>query len=186
MKILKRPILTTLLFGFVSGISFIPLNRVLNTMFLRPESICLTLWLLIGGYAILLCLWSQTRIRPILYPLLMLFMAAFVVPSVAVFFSLALAIVSWIRSGLCFQEPGVIKWGVEITLCSSGILLLAAFGPGPAGGWALSVWMFFLLQSIYALIFYPAAISLKGQHEIDPFERASRRAKDILSTAGFP
>ncbi len=187
MKILQRPVLTTVLFGLVCGISFIPLNLVLNTMFFWPSTICLTLWLFSAGYALLLGHWSKNKIMPILFPLLILFIAAFLVKSIAAFFFLALAVISWIRSGICFREHSGIKLVVEMLLCVVGGALIAAFTPGSAFAWALGIWMFFLLQALYFVIFdsQNLAPQIKYKLEIDPFERASRRAEDILTTGGI-
>jgi len=186
MKILPRPVLTTILFGFVCGISFFPLNRVLTTMFFWPSAICLTLWLFSAGYALFLNHWSKNKIMPILFPLLILLIAAFLVESVAAFFFLALAVISWIRSGICFQEHGRIRLVVESLLCAAGGAMVAVYTPGSDLGWTLGIWMFFLLQALYFAIFDSITPTPQRKYELetDPFERASRRAEDILSTGG--
>ena len=183
MKILQRPVLTTIVFGLVCGISFIPLNLALNNLFFWPSAICLTLWLYSAGYTLLLGHWSKNKIIPIFFPLLILFMAAFLVNSVAAYFFLVLAVISWIRSGICFQERGRIKLLVELLLCVVGGALVAAFTPGSAITWALGIWMFFLVQASYFVIIDSKGIAVEEKYdlEIDPFERASRRAADILS-----
>jgi hypothetical protein len=187
MKILQRPVLTTVLFGLICGISFIPLNLVLNRMFFWPSTICLTLWLFSAGYGLLLGHWSKNKIMPVLSPLLILFIAAFLVESVAAFFFLALAVISWIRSGICFQEHGGIKLVVELLLCGVGGALITTFTPGSAFVWALGIWMFFLIQALYFVVFDSKAIAVEEEIDlvIDPFERASRRAADILSAGGI-
>ena len=183
MKILQRPILTTILFGLVCGISFIPLNRVLNTIFIWPSPVCLALWLYSAGYSLLLWYWSKNKFMPILYPLLILFMAAFLVTSVTSFFILALPVMSWIRSAICFSERGRVKLAVEILLGFVGSNLIAVFPPASPAAWALSIWMFFLLQSLYFAIFDGKLPDPKNESEteLDPFERASRQVEDILS-----
>jgi hypothetical protein len=45
----------------------------------------------------------------------------------------------------------------------------------------LGIWMFFLIQSLYFVIFENRAIMPENQYETDPFERASRQAEAILS-----
>ena len=183
MKNLQRPVLTTVLFGLICGISFIPLNLVLNNMFFRPNAICLTLWLFTAGYAVLLCRWSRQKLMSVSYPILFLFLTVFLVQSIGAFFFLALAVISWIRSGLCYPERRRIRLVVELFLCVAGGALVTVFTPGSALAWALGIWLFFLLQALYFAIFDSNTPSLDSQFEveIDPFERASRRAEDILS-----
>ena len=187
MKILQRPILATILFGLVCGISFIPLNRLFINMFFWPSAICLTLWLFTAGYALLLCRWSQRNLMSVSYPLLFLFFTVLLVQSPGVFFFQALLILSWIRSGICFQEHRGIKFGVEMILCGAGGALIAAFTPAATLAWALGTWMFFLLQAVYFAIFDNKSPTAPGQYApgIDPFERSSRRAEDILATGGI-
>jgi len=187
MKILQRPVLTTILFGLVCGLSFIPLNLLFTSMFFRPNAICLTLWLFTAGYALLLCRWSQRKLMSVSYPLLFLFFTVLLVQSPGVFFFQALLILSWIRSGICFQDHSGIKFGVEMLLCGGAGALMAALTPAAASAWALDTWMFFLLQALYFAIFDSKSPRPQNEDElkIDPFEQASRRAEDILSTDGI-
>jgi hypothetical protein len=186
MKILKHPVPTTILWGLVCGIGFIPLNRVLSIMLLWPSAFCLTLWLFSAGYALLLSYWSNTKIMPSAYPLIVLFMAALLVKSVAAFFLLALAVISWIRSGICFQAHSGIKLAVEMLLCAVAGALINVYKPGTTFAWALAIWMFFLVQALYFVVIDGKTLSMEKADDfgIDPFERASRRAADILSVYG--
>ena len=183
MKISHRPVLTTVVFGLICGISFIPLNLVLNNMFFRPNSICLALWLFTAGYAALLCRWSKQKLISVSYPILFLFLTVFLIQSVSAFFLLALAVISWIRSGLCYQERPGIRLLVELLLCLAGSALVTVFTPGSISAWSISIWLFFLLQALYFAIFDSQAPTPQSKYEleIDPFERASQRAEDILS-----
>ena len=188
MKNIQRPVLMTLLFGLVCGISYIPLNLALNMIFWWPMAIHLTLWLFSTGYGLLMGHWSKNKISPILFPLLILLLAAFLVESAAAFFLFALAIISWIRSGICFQVRAGINVVVEILLCATGGILVAAYTPGSPIAWVLGTWLFFLLQALYFVVYDPQAFLSEEKHdlEIDPFERASKRAEEILSTGLYP
>ena len=183
MKILQRPVPATVLFGLICGMSFIPLNLVLNTIFLRPYAIYLTLWLFIAGYAGLLCRWSRQKPVPVSYPVLFLFMTAFWVQSIGAFFFLALAVLSWVRSGICYGQRRGIRLAVELFICLAGGAVMAVLPPATGLSWALAVWLLFLLQSLYFVILDGSTAKLNGQtgHAVDPFERASRQAEDILS-----
>jgi hypothetical protein len=72
---------------------------------------------------------------------------------------------------------------VELLLCLAGGALVTVFTPGSTLSWALGIWLFFLLQALYFAIFDGKAPTLHDQYEqeVDPFERASRLAEDILS-----
>jgi hypothetical protein len=181
MKILLRPIRTTIVFGLICGLSFIPLSLLLNSVIAWTSAICLALWLYVAGYGILLNRWSKKNLVSIIFPLLILLLAIFLMDSVAAFFLLALIVISWMRSGICFQKSAWIRLAVELLLCITGGVLISAFTPGSLSAWALGVWMFFLVQSLYFVIFDTAALNTPEKHETDFFERARKHAEDILS-----
>ena len=183
MKIRQRPVTTTIGFGLICGLSFIPLSQALSAVVSWSSAICLTLWLFAAGYALLLSRWSEQKFSTIFYPILVLLLAVFLVDSMAAFFLLALAVISWIRSGLCFPGQRGIRLAVEMLLCAVGGAQAAVFTPNAALGWALGVWMFFLLQSLYFVILDDRTISPEKKHAfgIDPFEQASRQAEAILA-----
>ncbi len=183
MKILQRPVLMTILFGMVCGLSFIPLQLMLDFWIFRPFTAKLTLWLFAAGYTILLCLWSRQNFLSVSFPILFLFLTLFLVQSIAAFFYLALACISWIRSGLCYQERRGIRLVIELILGLAGGILIAVFTPGSVVAWVLGIWLFFLLQALYFAIFESESppIQHKFEQEIDPFERAYQKAEDILS-----
>jgi hypothetical protein len=156
-------------------------------MFFWPNAICLTLWLFTAGYAVLLCRWSKQKLISVSYPILFLLLTVFLVQAIDVFFILALTVISWIRSGLCYPDRRRIRLVVELLLCLAGGALVAVVTPASALAWALGIWLFFLLQALYFATFDSSFPALNSQYEpaVDPFERASRRAEDILSTEGI-
>jgi Na+/H+-translocating membrane pyrophosphatase len=182
MRIPQRPIAATIGFGLICGLSFIPADLALSAVVSRPSAICLTLWLFAAGHALLLSRWSGQKFSAVMFPILVLLVAVFLVDSIAAFFLLMLAVTSWIRSGICFTEMRAIKLAVEILLCGVGGTLVSVFTPGAVYGWALGTWMFFLLQSLYFVIFENRIFAQENEHEfgIDNFERASRQAEIIL------
>ena len=182
MKILQRPIAATIGFGLICGLSFIPASLALSAVVSPSSAICLTLWLFAAGDALLLSRWSGQKFTTAAFPILVLLLAVFRVDSIAAFFLLMLAFTSWIRSGICFTEKRAIKLAVEMLLCVVGGTLVAVFTPGAAYGWAIGTWMFFLLQSLYFVIFENRIFAPETKHEfrIDNFERASRQAEIIL------
>ena len=186
MKILQYPIPATILLGLICASAFIPLSMILNTVVFWSSAICLTLWLFAGGYAFLLGHWSQNKYRPVGFAVLVLLIAVFLVKSIAAYLLLTLVFISYIRSGVCFQKFGGLSLAVELALCLAGGAMLAVFAPGSALGWALAVWMFFLLQALYFVVFdiQNGEPSDLDEIEEDPFEGACKQAEDILSTGG--
>ena len=182
MKILQRPIRTTIFFGLICGLSFIPLSLILNYFISWSSSTCLTLWVYIAGYSILLTRWSKKGPASIVFPLLLLFLTVFLVDSIPAFFLLALVVMSWIRSGICFKKPAGIRLLIELLICFFGGVLMVVFTPCSAFAWALGFWMFFLVQALYFVFFDSTAIKMDNKDETDPFERARKFAEDILST----
>ena len=185
MKNIKHPITKTIIYGLFCGLSFVPLSLALDTVISWPNAFCLTLWLFIAGYAILLSRWSNTALISIVFPLLLLVPTIFVGDSIALFFILALMAISWIRSGICFQKPGVLVLAVELQLCFIGAVLVQMFTPGSAFAWALGVWMFFLVQALYFVFLGPADNKQEESIKTDAFERAARQADRILTDAYF-
>ena len=181
MIISQHPIRTTLFFGLICGLSFIPVNLTLNYVLPGPRVIYLTLWLYAAGYSLLLSRWSKKPILSSGFPLLLLFVTSFLVDSIAALYLLSLVVISWIRSGLCFRNPCRIKLVVELLLCVLGGIQAAVFTPGSALDWVLGIWMFFLIQSLYFVIIGNNASMPEDQYETDPFERASSLAEAILS-----
>ena len=181
MKNIKHPIRDTIVYGLFCGLSFVPLVLTLGTVLTWSSAFCLALWLFISGYAILLSRWSNTALISIVFPLLLLVPTIFMVNSSALFFLLALIVISWIRSGICFQKPGAIRLTVELLLCILGGILVVVFTPGSLLAWALGVWMFFLIQTLYFVLFEPADNQQEEPIQIDAFARASRQAERILT-----
>ncbi len=187
MKNIRHPVLTTVFFGFVCGLSLVPVNFVLSGMPLPFDAVYLTLWLSVAGFGILLCRWSGRRVTAIFFPTLILGLTAFGVPSRTFFFLLALATVGWIRGGICLPEPGGIKIWLESLLCLTGYGMVVIFPPTTTLTWSMAVWLLFLLQAIYFVTMEDrlAEPQQKLQPSPDPFEKSSRQAVEILNRSGI-
>ena len=180
-----HPIRTTLFWGLISGLLFIPLNLALDSSLSRSSAICLTFWLFLAGYTLLLSNWSKKTFVLCAFPLLLLCMAIFLVKSISAFFLLSMFVTSWIRSGIFFQKPAGTRLLMEILLCVTGGILITVYSPTATFSGALGIWMFFLVQAIYFIIFDTTIRASEDKFEIDPFDRASKRAEDILSNASL-
>ena len=185
MKSTAKPLRSTIVWGLIGGLGYIPLCSALSLMVFRPLSFQLSLWALLTGYAILLSRWASRPLKSIGLPLLLLLLSAFLIKSATVFLFTALVMLSWIRSGICFKrKPLVKRLGAEIGLGLGSGLLVSGAVPGVTLVWALGVWMFFLIQALYFVLFkYPCDPQI--EIDVDPFEKAKMAAETILSNGGF-
>jgi len=186
MKILQQPIRTTLLLGLICALSFSPLYLALNTIVSALHAVCLSIWLFAAVYALFLCRWSRQNLWISVFPMLLLILAVFLVKSMSAFFLLTLMIISWIRSGICYQKNKGARLTVEVLLGLLGGALMAFFPPASVSAWALAVWMLFVLQTLYFAVLGGKTVipADKFAFEVDPFERACRQVEEILSAGG--
>lgn len=179
MKITQRPIRTTVFYGLICGFAFIPLSTGLCYIFPWSPAFSIIVWLYLAVYGFLMTRWGSKSPLSILFPLLILLISVFVVSSTSAFLLLSLGIFSWIRSGICFQQPLPRVFGAELLLTLGGAGLVAWFTPYSTFTWALGIWMFFLVQSLYFLIFEDRSIEEKVT--VDPFEAALLQAEKVIS-----
>jgi len=118
--------------------------------------------------------------RSIAFPFLLIFGTTFLVESPKASFLIDITILSWIRSGLCFQIS-VKRFFIELALSFGGGALLAGFVPGSRLTWALGIWLFFLIQALYFIFFETHSAQGKSDPAIDPFEKSRKLAEEILS-----
>jgi len=185
MKNIKHPIRNTIFYGLFCGLSFVPLSLTLNAFISLSSAVGLTLWLFISGYAVLLNFWGNKIQISTVFPLLFLLPVIIFIDSMVLFFLLALIVIAWIRSGICYQKPVAIRLAVELLLFILGGILVVVFTPGSLFAWALGVWMFFLIQTLYFVFFEPADNQQEGSSRLDAFERASKQAERILTEVYF-
>ncbi len=180
MKITRRPTIATILYGLMCGVTFIPVSIVLSYMIYWPEAFRLTIWSYLALYGLLLTRWGKVNPISIVFPLLTLFIFVFWGNSNSAFLLLALGILSWIRSGICFRRPLAEMLGVELLICIGGGALVAYFVPHSTFTWAIGIWLFFLVQSLYFVLTGDAR-SEEDKLKLDPFDEAKRQAERILS-----
>ena len=185
MKTFKNPIRSTIIYGLMCAIAFVPLNQMLTVLIPRPRVICLTLWCCLTGYAVMLNLWSVKKRGQTLFPLLILLPAIFLNSSNVLFFILALIAAGWIRSGICYPETGVRGIAVELLLGFFAILLVMVLTPGSVFAWALGTWMFFLIQALYFIFIDITSNHGNNNFRLDAFDEASKKAERILADSYF-
>ena len=185
MKSKTTPIRSTIVWGLIGGLVYIPLCSALSFMVFWPLGIQLSFGILLAGYAVLLSRWASRPLKSIGLPLLLMLLSAFFIQSATAFLFTAFVILSWVRSGICFKrKPLVKRLAAEMGLgVASGLLVFGAV-PGVTLIWALGVWLFFLIQALYFVLFeYQSDPQTKI--EVDPFEKAKMAAEKILSGGAF-
>ena len=185
MKTMKHPIRSTILYGLVCGLIFVPLNQMLIAFIPWSQAICLVLWLFLAGYALMLNLWSKKKQGQTIFPLLILLPAILLNNSGVLFFILALIAAGWIRSGICFSGSGARGIAVELLLGFLDSWLVLVFTPGSVYAWAVGTWMFFLTQALY-FAFFDTTVNHKNNNvRLDAFDEVSKKAEQILSGGYF-
>jgi hypothetical protein len=181
MKSTAKPIRSTIIWGLIGGLLYIPLCVALSRFMLWPVSFQVSLWVLLAGYGVLLSRWAPESLRSISLPLLLLFLAAFFIRSTSAFLFISLVMLSWIRSGICFKEkPFLKRFGAEIGLGLATGLLVSGAVPAATIMGALGIWLLFLIQALYFVLFDYRS-DPEARIEVDPFEKAKMAAQKILS-----
>lgn len=134
-----------------------------------------TMMLCLATYAVLLARMSARPIRAIAAPVLMLAAVLPVASSVTGFLVPAAAGLSWIRSGICFPGPVARRIVAEAILSAAGLALCAVLSPPGILGWALGLWMFFLIQALYFVVF--ADLPFRRSEPLGPEARHALRSR---------
>ncbi|MEW6267077.1 MAG: hypothetical protein AB1641_28725 [Thermodesulfobacteriota bacterium] len=169
----------TIGYGILCGAAFAPLSLALAYFWPWAQAFGLTVWACGAGYALLLAVWSRRGARVVIFPLLVMLAAVFTSGSRLGLIVMALTILAWVRSGVCFSGAGLKKLALELALSGGAVLILVLLPPRGLTGLALGAWTFFLVQSMY-FVLDPGAEEERSL-ETDPFDRACRRAERILT-----
>ena len=181
MKIIRQPMLTTVIYGLLSGVSFIPLVVALSYIINWPMAFRLILWTYLLGYVVFLTRWARANLLATLFPLVLMLSLILWEGSESSFLFTTLGILSWVRSGICFQGSLLRTLGAEVALSLGGGVLVAYFDPHSMMAWAVAIWMFFLVQSLYFVFVSENSEAEEGDVELDPFEQAKERAENIMA-----
>ncbi|WP_372680911.1 hypothetical protein [Desulfosarcina sp.] len=180
---MKRHVRTTLVYGLISALAVVPAAWLLAGPVGWPMAFKLTLWLDLLGYAALLARWSGKRPSAILFPMVLLLGTALWPGVYTGFFFLGLGVFSWIRSGSCFCGTPVRAVAAEVVTAGGGAGLVSLLGPGSSLTWAISIWLFFLVQAVYFyMVPAPCPPDVVGT-TADPFDASHREALRILEDA---
>jgi hypothetical protein len=180
----KRSVRTTLVFGAISAALFMPLAWGLAGLVGWRMAFKLVLWADLLCYSLLLIRWSGKGPGAALFPLALLLGTA-VWPGInAVFFFLGLGVLSWVRSGICFTGAPLRVMVAEIITVAGGAGLVVLLGPGSTIAWAISLWLFFLVQALYFFIAPGVESPAAARPAADPFAQAHREALRVLDDVG--
>jgi hypothetical protein len=182
MKISRRPMLTTIIYGLLAGMSFIPIVIVTSSFIHWTGAFRLAIWLVLAGYLVILTRWGKVSLFSIFLPLLLLLLLVFWGDTNSAFFFLALGVLSWVRSGICFQGSLLKTLVTEVALSLGAGALVVIFTPHSTITWGVAVWMFFLVQSVYFVVLDDFGKKQEERVELDSFQQARTRAERILST----
>ncbi|MDM8537513.1 hypothetical protein QUF70_12210 [Desulfobacterales bacterium HSG17] len=179
---LYNPLRTSIIFGLLCAVGFIPVNTIMKSFFYYPLPFRLTIWICLGLYSILMVRWAGKKAGTLFFPLMLMFICIYMIPTNNLYLVLTLAVLSWIRSGLCFSGPLFKTIPAELVICFGSGFLAQSFSPDSAVKWAGVIWLFFLCQSVYFL-FFENKTGLKNhvKQAADPFEHARKQAEKILS-----
>jgi hypothetical protein len=180
---MKWYVRSTLVYGLISALTVMPAAWSLAGLVGWPMAFKLALWLDLLGYAALLARWSGKGSRVILFPMALLLGTALWPGVYAGFFFLGLGVFSWIRSGCCFSGTSLRAVTAEVITIGGGAVLVSLLGPGASLTWAVSIWLFFLVQALYFLIVPATTHERRAATSMDPFDVAHREALHVIDDA---
>ncbi len=176
-----RPIRTTLLLGGVGALVWLGGDRILGWHWSHPMLRWSVVWLMIASYTLFLVRCSRRGLAGVVFPLLVLGLWGWHLPQAPGTLVMALVTLSWVRSGVCFPCPTGRALMREVLICGGGGVLVAVLAPVTAMSWALGIWLFFLVQTLFFVVFEPEADRAAASVAEDPFERARRQTEELLA-----
>lgn len=180
MKGTVKPIRATILWGLLGAIMYLPASIFLHSLIPWPLCDQLLLCALLAGYSLMLPRWASKPFSSVALPLILLLIAALFIHSTTTFIYMALGIFGWIRSGICFRRrPVAMRFIAEIGLGLGTALAMSAVVFTATVSAALGIWLLFLIQSLYFVMFEYRQEST-DRLDVDPFERARMAAEQIL------
>ena len=174
-----RPVRTTLILGGLGGLVYCLAGWAGAGRGLWPWMSFGIVWCLITVYAVMLLRWSGRSLPAVVFPLLVLAGVGAAMPTAGLAFGLALAIFSWIRSGICYPRSVAQSLVREAILSGGGGLCLMLWGLSTPLSWGLGIWLFGLMQALFFVLFEPGRPPSETS-PLDPFDQALCRIEEIL------
>jgi hypothetical protein len=180
MKSKISPVAASVIFAAAAALMVAAVTNLPFRMIHRATALNTAMFLGIAAYVGFLGRLSGKNYRDFFAPLVILSAVLVAGGSVTSFVIPAAATLSWIRSGICFPGPLPRRVFAEAIFCAAGQALAWMLQPPGLYGWALSVWLFWLIQSLYFLVVDPEPGSLFERPGRNKFEAAHSRAEVLL------
>lgn len=174
------PLAASVIFAAAAALLFAGIMSLPLRMISRPTALNTTMFLGLVAYAGFLARLSGKNHRDLFAPFLMLSAVLASAGSVTSFVMPAAAGLSWIRSGICFPGSVPRRLLAEAITCPAGLVLAWMLQPPGLLGWTLSVWMFWLIQSLYFLALACEPPPRPACPPWQRFETAHRRTETLL------
>jgi hypothetical protein len=177
---MNGPVRTTVVFALAGVLVLVPGAMLLGSSPQWPIVFKLALWVDLFLYAIALARWGGKNLPAILFPLALLLGAAFWPHSDWGFFYLAVGVLCWIRSGICFPSASLRTVAAEGIALLGGCALLMLFGGRTPVSWAVGTALFTLVQALYFFVAPLRRTAVAGTTDHDRFDRAFQEARNLL------
>lgn len=178
---MNRPTRTTIVYALAGGFLIAPTIMLLSAYVHWPLAVKLSLWADLALYAVLLARWSGTRPLAVIFPLALLLGTALWPRTYTGFFFLAVGVLCWIRSGICFQGAPMRALVAEVITILGGSGLVMLFGGQTTLSWAVAICLFTLVQALYFFIVpLKRRATERDKADGDPFDRAMEEARKVL------
>ena len=178
---MNAPIRTTVVFALASGVLVLPFTGIMHGFAGSPTALKCFLWLDLALYVLLLARWSRTRLLLVLFPLALVLGAVFWPGARLGFSALALGVLCWARSGLCYNGAPLRAIIAELITVGGGITLVGSLGSHSTFTWPLGLCLFTLMQTLYFYIVPMESEQTVKNTCTDPFAQACHEAQKVLA-----
>jgi hypothetical protein len=180
MKSRISPVVTSVIFAAAAALLFAAVTNLPLRLIPRTTALNTALFIDLAAYAGFLGGLNKERRHELFAPFLTLSAVLAVAGTVSGFVIPAAVTLSWIRSGVCLPGPTLRRVFAEAIFCPAGLALAWALQPPGLYGWTLSVWLFWLIQSLYFLVVDSEAASRVERPCRNRFAAAHSRTEVLL------
>jgi hypothetical protein len=178
---MNNPVRTTIVYALAGGFLIVPFALLLSPYLHWATAFKLSLWADLAIYAVLLTRWGRASLPEVIFPLALLLGMALWPHTYTGFFFLAAGVLSWIRSGICFQGVPLRTLTAEVLTVLGGCSLVMLFGGRTPLSWAVAICLFSLVQALYFfMVPVQRNVDEKNKAGGDPFDRAVEEARKVL------
>ncbi len=173
----------TIIYGIICSILYIPFILTLSHLGMQFDGFNLILYCFVILYALLLCKFAQKQLISVFFPMLFFGITGYWVESRIGYIILSFILLTWIRTSICFDKFSIKSIIVEGFVSLIGACLFILLNPYTNLTWAIGIWLFFLLQTIYTILTpLPNHSNGNEEYESHRFEHAKSQIEKILAT----